>query len=219
MTRLKNLVVVTFALFITRTELRAQSHLEPGVERWTIKTSLPEHSKKRNVPLSELLVLPNPIETEDAKFETARIPRTVGARSLKEGDIITTKGWVHLVAIEDDSKTHRDGDYHVQIRTSAEWADTCLVIEIPYSHFVSDKALAKKCDAARQFVREKLLNGNEPGSRGNKLQHAAYVTVKGQLFFDAPHLNGRPRGKRDMKSYTPWEIHPVISVEFAKPPR
>ena len=218
MTRMKNWFVLAIIMLVAGRALYAQGNLQPGVERWVVKTSVPAHSKRRNVPLSELIVLPNPIEAEDAQFETSRIPTTVGARGLREGDIVTTKGWVHLVALEDDAKTHRDGDYHIQIRTTNEWADTCLVIEIPYSQFVSDKTLAKECDAARQFVRERLLNGNEPGQGGNKLQHAAYVTVKGQLFFDAPHLNGKPRGRRNMKSYTPWEIHPVISITFAKPP-
>jgi hypothetical protein len=63
-----------------------------------------------------------------------------------------------------------------------------------------------------------MLNGKEPGTRGNKLDHAVYVTIKGQLFFDAPHVKGEPRGKRDMKSYTPWELHPVYSIRFAPKP-
>jgi hypothetical protein len=61
----------------------------------------------------------------------------------------------------------------------------------------------------------KLLNGKEPGKKGNRLDHPVYVTIKGQLFFDAPHLKGEPRGRRGMKSYTPWELHPVYSIKFA----
>jgi hypothetical protein len=200
-------------------QLFGQQHLAPGVERWAIKTSLSSHPDRRTVPLKELLALPNPIDTEDSQFDAKRIPVAVGKHSLKEGDIITTTAWLHLVALEDDSHTHRDGDYHIQIRTSPEWADSCLIIEVPYAEFVSNQRLAKQCGAVRQFIKEKILNGKEPGPRGNRLDHPVYVTIKGQLFFDAPHLKGAPRGERDMKSYTPWELHPLYSIRFAAKPQ
>jgi hypothetical protein len=196
----------------------AQQHLAPGVERWAVKTSLLPHPKKHTVSIDELLSLPNPIDKESAQFDTSRIPNAVGSHSLKEGQIITTTAWLHLVALEDDSKTHRDGDYHIQIRNSPEWADSCLVIEVPFPDFVTDAKLAQQCGDVRQFIKDKILNGKEPGTKGNKLDHAVYVTVKGQLFFDAPHLKGSPRGKRNMKSYTPWELHPIISIKFAPKP-
>lgn len=197
----------------------AQQHLAPGVERWAIKTSIPSHPNRRTVPLRELLALPNPIDKEDPQFEMKRIPDPVGTHSLKEGEVITTTGWLHLVALEDDTHTHRDGDYHIQIRTSPEWADSCLIIEVPYAEFVTNQTLAGQCGAVRQFIREKILKGKEPGTKGNKLDHPVHVTIKGQLFFDAPHLKGAPRGKRGMKSYTPWEIHPVYSIKFAGKPQ
>ena len=195
-----------------------QQHLAPGVERWPIKTSLLSHPNRKTVPLKELLALPSPIDSEDSQYQAKRIPIAVGKHSLKEGDIITTTAWLHLVALEDNSQTHRDGDYHIQIRTSPEWADTCLIIEVPHAEFVSNKTLARQCDAVRQFIKERMLNGKEPGTRGNKLDHPVYVTIKGQLFFDAPHVKGEPRGKRNMKSYTPWELHPVYSIRFASKP-
>lgn len=84
--------------------------------------------------------------------------------------------------------------------------------------FVLYPDLKAKCAEVRKFIRDELLNGNEPGTTGNKMQHEVYVTVTGQLFFDAPHLKGNPRGKRGMKSYTPWELHPVFAIKFAPKP-
>lgn len=218
MTSTHGRVLIAVFMFAVCSPLFGQQHLAPGVERWAIKTSLPSHPNRRTVPLKELLALPNPIDKEDSQFDARRIPTAVGKHSLKEGDIITTTAWLHLVALEDDSQTHRDGDYHIQIRTSSEWADTCLIIEVPYSEFVSNQRLAQQCGAVRQFIKEEILNGKEPGTKGNRLNHPVYVTIKGQLFFDAPHLKGEPRGKRDMKSYTPWELHPVYSIRFAAKP-
>ncbi|MCX6142748.1 MAG: hypothetical protein NTZ35_05965 [Ignavibacteriales bacterium] len=194
-------------------------HIKPGVERWTIKTSLLDHPQNKTVPLAELLALPNPVDREDSKYDSVRIPFAVGPQQLQEGEIVTTTAWLLLVALEDDSKTHRDGDYHIQIRSSSEWQDSCLVVEVPYPEFVCDPALAAKCGTVRQFIKDRLLQGKEPGTRGNKLDHPVYVTITGQLFFDLSHLKGNLRGKRGMKSYTPWEIHPVTAIKFAPAPK
>jgi hypothetical protein len=214
------LTVLACVLTLGLHTLVAQNlHLEPGVERWAIKTSLLDHPQKKTVPIAELLALPNPVDQEDSKYDSVRIPFAVGPHHLQEGEIVTTTAWLHLVALEDDSKTHRDGDYHIQIRSSSEWQDSCLVVEVPYSEFVSDPSLAKQCGAVRQFIKDRLLNGKEPGTRGNMLDHPVYVTITGQLFFDLPHVKGSPRGKRRMKSYTPWEIHPITAIKFAPKPK
>ena len=194
-------------------------HLEPGVERWPIKTSILDHQRKHKVSIDELLGLPNPVDKEESKYDSTRIPFAVGPRNLKEGQIVTTTAWLHLVALENDATTHRDGDYHIQIRNSPDWADSCLVVEVPYPPFVSDPTLAAKCGIVRQFIKDNLLQGKEPGRKGNKLVHSVYVTITGQLFFDLPHVKGNPRGKQGMKSYTPWEIHPITAISFAPKPK
>lgn len=193
------------------------TELNPGVARWNIKTSLPKKSNKMTIPLTELLALNNPIESYSAKeYGVKRIPNKV-QKGLKEGDIVTTRGYLHLVALENDSKNHRDGDYHVQIRNTAEWKDSCLIVEVPNpdARFVSDEKLREKCKVVRDFIKEKFLKGKEPGA-GNIMEHKMYVEITGQLFFDASHLKGSPRGKKGMKSYTCWEIHPVTAIKFVK---
>lgn len=192
--------------------------VSPGVDRWSIKTSMLKKSKSRFVPLRELLALPNPISQESEASDTGRIPTKVGSRNLREGDFVRTTGWLHLVALERASGTKRDGDYHIQIRTDSTWGDTCLVVEAPYPDFVDDPSLKNSSSDVRAFIREKLLKNKEPGASGNIMTHAVYVTLKGQLFFDASHLTGPPRGKQAMRSYTPWEIHPIVSIWFEKKP-
>jgi hypothetical protein len=220
MKTLIRMTLLACALMICQSILFTQNlHLEPGVERWAIKTSLINHPQKKKVPIGQLLALPNPVDQGDSKYDSVRIPLAVGPDHLQEGDIVTTTAWLHLVALEDDSKTHRDGDYHIQIRSSSEWKDSCLVVEVPFSEFVSDPSLAKQCGAVHQFIKDRLLNGKEPGTRGNMLEHPVYVTITGQLFFDLPHVKGNPRGKRGMKSYTPWEIHPITAIKFAPKPK
>src|SRR5260221_636370 len=91
--------------------------LQPGVERWTIKTSLAANPRSKKSTIDAMLSLPNPVAKKSDASETIRIPKTVGG--LKEGDIVTITGWLLLVALEDDAKKHRDGDFHIQIRPSA----------------------------------------------------------------------------------------------------
>ncbi len=190
----------------------------PGVDRWPIKTSILKKSRSKFIPLRELLTLPNPIANEGDASDTGRIPTKVGTGGLKEGDFVSTTGWLQLVALERAGDTKRDGDYHIQIRTDSTWADTCLVVEVPYPNFITDPSLKNSASDVRAFIREKLLKNKEPGTSGNVMSHPVYVTLKGQLFFDAPHLAGSPRGKRGMRSYTPWEIHPIVSMWLEKKP-
>jgi len=212
---MKKLLLVWIAFYFVSYISYAQTlDVNPGVDRWGIKTSTVINVK--TVPIADLLKLSNPIdEYHKSEYGDKRIPTIVQPDSLKEGDIVTTTAWLHLVALERDSKNHRDGDYHIQITNSSKWGDSCFIIEVPYPDFVNDPDLKTKCAEVRKFIRDNLLNGNEPGTTGNKMQHEVYVTVTGQLFFDATHLKGNPRGKRGMKSYTPWEIHPVFDIKFA----
>lgn len=214
---MKKLKLAGVLIFLTGYHLcQAQEDLEPGVERWAIKTSLASNPRTKTSTLDKLLALPNPVARVKDASETVRITKTVSG--LKEGDIITIKGWLLLVALEDDAKKHRDGDYHIQIRTTSEWGDTCLIVEIPFPDFISDPALKEKCSQAREFVKSRLLKNKEPGTTGSKMTHPVFVTITGQLFFDAVHLKGNPRGKRSMHSYTCWELHPVTAMAFAPKP-
>ena len=217
MTKKNYLFILSIILIFMSVSVAQTSELNPGIERWSIKTSLPAKSKKVTLPLNELLALSNPIESYSSKeYGKKRIPTEV-QKGLKEGDIVTTRGYLHLIALENDNVNHRDGDYHIQIRNSPEWKDSCLIVEAPCSEerFVKDKELRAKCKVVRDFIREKFLKGKEPGA-GNVMDHKMYVEITGQLFFDAPHLKGNPRGKKGMKSYTCWEIHPVTAIRFVK---
>jgi hypothetical protein len=193
------------------------AQLQPGVERWSIKTSLPKQSKKKNLTLDQMLHLKNPVaHYSKTQNDAVRFPQKVDF-GLKEGDIVTVTGWLHLVALENSSKDHRDGDFHIQLRNSQDWGDSCLIVEVPNpdTNFVKDSDLLVSSKEVRDFIKTKMLKGKEPGTAGNKMIHPCHVTIKGQLFFDATHLNSTPRGKRKMKSYTCWEIHPITSIKFA----
>lgn len=222
MSIMKKLFLLLTALFCGY--IAQAQDLSPGVDRWSIKTSLaPDHQDKK-VKLQTLLDLEKPIKKASDEFDDKRIPKQVNG--LKEGDLITTKGYLLLVALERDTKKHRDGDYHIQMRTSGEKGDSCFIVEIPFPDFIDDPALKEQCKNAREFVRKKLLKDKEPGTGGNVMQHDVYVTVTGQLFFDSAHINSTERnnkgkckrGKKDMCSFTPWELHPVTSINFAPKP-
>ena len=180
-----------------------------GVDRWAIKTSvLPDTPKV--IKLTTILSLGNPIAkyTKDL-YDSHRIFQQISG--FKEGNIITVTGYILLVATEDD------GDYHIQIRTTPQWADSCFIVEVPNPKFVKDSALARRCLQVRNFIKMNVLNGKEPTI--TKVKGIHYVTITGQLFFDATHLGatkkGVYRGKMGMKSYSCWEIHPITNIQNA----
>ena len=191
--------------------------LEPGIDRWSIKTSVESHRTK-NISLEALLEFESPNIDDVKQFDEVRMSDNIGSTNFKEGDIVVTKGWLHLVALEKNSKTHRDGDYHIQISNSAESGDNCFIVEIPLPDFIDDPTIKEKCAAAREFVKERLLEGNEPGTAGNIMNHEVYVQVRGQLFADLHHCKSNNRGKRGMKTTNCWEIHPVTDISFAVKP-
>ena len=41
----------------------------------------------------------------------------------------------------------------------------------------------------------------------------------GILFCDDSHVGDKPRGKKDMKAATLWELHPVTAIAFAQAPK
>jgi hypothetical protein len=237
MAKLHLQLIFAFLLILSTAHSQPGMQLNPGVERWSIKVSaenFTSNKKTKYVPLNQLLVLPL-VGSEyitDA-FDKILIPEKVGA--LQEGDIISTKGYLHLVALENSSNNHRDGDYHIQLTVHPEWSDSCFIVEIPYEEFVSNPVLKELCAKNRKFIRERLLHdeNKQPSGGGNIMQHEVYVKVTGQLFYDASHAgqmsNPDPskrsyRGKKGnspkpMHSYTAWEIHPVTNIVFADKPK
>lgn len=211
---MRKLLLLT--VFIYATALCQE--VNPGVDRWKIKTSIVKGDPKR-VDIADLINLENPTVADTKPFETTRMSDPISSNGLKEGDIVVTEGYLHLVALEDDSKNHKDGDYHIQVTDNAGSGDNCLIVEIPYPDFISDSTLKANCSLARTFVREELLRGNEPSKTGSVMQHEVYVKITGQLFADLSHLKNNHRGKKGMKSPTIWEIHPVYSIAFAPKPK
>lgn len=213
------LAVVFLAL--TSASLAAQHRTKPGVERWPIKTSLPDgtdvkHSK--HVSYTDLAKFSDPepaVAKNDHRYQSVRIPAFSNPLGVKEGDLLTVTAWVHLVAGESD------GDYHIQISDSQGSQASCVIVEVPNPEpaFVKDANLRPHFAAVRDFMKTKLLKGNEPSATGSLMQRPPYVHVTGQLFYDDAHVGTPPRGKKGCKAATLWELHPVTDMKFAPVPR
>ena len=50
------------------------------------------------------------------------------------------------------------------------------------------------------------------------MTHPVYVTMTGQLFYDDAYVGEPPRGKKNMKASTLWELNPVTGLAFAPLP-
>jgi len=201
----------------------AQTCNGPGKARWPIKTSLPDGTTAtasgKTIALAKLLALPAApdVTDNDKRFQDTRIPAFDNSLNLKEGDLVTTTGWLYLVATEKD-----DCDYHIQIspeaRTTADppqESDDCLIVEAPRPDFLTGEGLSAAVTQERDFIKTKILAGKEPSSSASVMQHPVCVTVTGQLFFDDAHVSGELRGKKHMSSHTIWELHPITAFKFA----
>ena len=199
-----------------------QTPTHPGVERWPVKTSLPNNpGSAKTFALADLLSFVDPVVTpkvakNDPRFQSERIPPFANSLNIHEGELITTTGWLHLVAGESD------GDYHIQISASATDGNNCIIVEVPNPDpaYVATAALRPQFEQVRTFLKTKTLANKEPSSGGSVMAHPPFVQVTGQLFYDDSHVGDPPRGKKGMKAATLWELHPVTSMAFApKPPK
>ncbi len=192
--------------------------------RWPIKTSLETGSgtaHPRHVTFATLAALGTVpgVKPRDARYADERIPTAVDG--LHEGDIVTTEGYVHLVAFE------ADGDYHIQFTDSPTSGNHCVIAEMPLDSaaFEDVASLRTRFGPLRQLLREKLLHGTatEFQEGGNWMTGKAYMSITGQLFFDDWHVGQPPRGKSPNHhaghAATLWEIHPITDIRFAKAPR
>jgi hypothetical protein len=183
--------------------------------RWLIKTTPHKKTGPHTVALNDLINMPDPpgVTMNDSRYETALIPSFTNPLDLKEGDLVKTEGYMHLVALETN-----DGEYHIQISGSKTSGDNCFIVEVADPENTDDAALKTKYEKVRAFIRDKILHGNSPATGGNLIGGRAYVYVKGQLFFDASHTHNQVRGKKGMRSNSLWEIHPITDMNFAANP-
>jgi hypothetical protein len=197
------------------------SCIQPGTERWPVKTSLPSGAATKTMALADALNLPRltGVARDDPRYQSARIMD----QPVKEDTLVTISGWLYLVGFESD-----DCDFHIQIsrqpRTSADKPtkdDNCMIVEVPSGQYAT--SIADKVEGVRQWVIDNLLGKIEPkiGSV-HVMSHPVFVTVTGALFYDDGHSylpdGSTGRGKEGMESKTLWELHPVTSLAFATPP-
>ncbi|MCX6248997.1 MAG: hypothetical protein NTW10_14825 [Bacteroidetes bacterium] len=220
---MKTKLILLLTFFLPVAGFLCGQGFSPGKERWPVKTSVTHFLPVKEVSLAELMGLRSPIlsytKEEQEEYQDQRFSEVIGTHHLKEGDIVITSGYILLAALEKDSKG-ADADYHIQIRTTSEWADSCLVVEAAYPPFIKGNVtLQDSCRKVRDFFDHFILKGRKKVCFGNKNHTSPYVKITGQLFFDAFHVNTPPRGKQNsvnekMKSYTCWEIHPITSISF-----
>jgi hypothetical protein len=196
-----------------------------GVDRWRVKTTLDsaaEQKKPKSVKSDDLITLAEPDRHQydyneyqhNQSHENDRM-RNPSATALQEGDLVSTTGYVQLIASEDD------GDYHIQIGPTREDRTKCVIVEVPRSDFL-DAPDAKL--GGLDTLRAKLLkNFGTPGKpdfsgSGTCVKHPTKMKITGQLFYDVHHaIHPGPRGKGLCDaSHNFWEIHPVYAMTFAE---
>ena len=97
------LVAVAFLALLTSAPATCT---EPGKLLWGLKSNVPAHSsitKAKLVKLSHLMDLPYPDSMPNRALEIRdRLPLIANPDGVKEGDMIRTRGWLRLIATEDN---------------------------------------------------------------------------------------------------------------------
>lgn len=177
-----------------------------------------ENVAAKNLKLRELLQLPVLGKSFDGHAH--KTIAYAGKTGLKEGDIITTQGCLRVVSTEDSATDHET--YYLQLTLSAQSGDSCFIVKISSGELASLTA-KQTADNAKKFIRESLIKGRVPCQGGNMMRKPVYVSITGELAYNGSHAAGM-RGnklsymaKRNMHSYTPWEISNISRIEFILP--
>lgn len=205
---------------------QADGPFHAGSDRWNIKTSVqsnPPLSVPKNIDIKVLENLPPPAVKNKPDFASSIITIPVSTPSgeqFQEGQIVTTDGYVHLVAFEDG-----DSDYHIQMNekptNDLDNLEPCVIVEVPHPEATEDPALRAQFAKVRKFLRDNCFAGDSPHG---KVAAPIRVRVTGQLFFDLHHSTksdpGGGRGKSlgkglPMHATTVWEIHPITDMMLA----
>lgn len=188
----------------------------PANGRAAVKTSIAADAPKRTILLVALLDLKDVpgVSRNDPRFANARIAGFDNPAHLEEGDLVTTTGWIHVVAATPG------GGYQIQISASRESGAPCMIAEVPAAGPARIGSARLREDAARirEWIRARLFRGGDASPRGSVMTHPVYVTITGQLFYDDAYVGEPPRGKKNMKASTLWELNPVTGLAFAPLP-
>lgn len=191
---------------------------EANETRVAIKTSFPrdvDPMSPRALMFSDFVAMPAPpdVTKNDPRYEKARIPAFSNPLGLKEGDVVSVRGYLHRAAYMGD------GDYNMRLNDSPTSADGYMVVEIPDDDDVDNEHLRGMIRFARGIVKGQILSGSELSKQGTMLENAPYVEIYGQLYFNDRTVGDAPQADaQGTHRATNWEIHPGISIEVLPKP-
>jgi hypothetical protein len=175
--------------------------------------------KNKRVSLGYILQFPLLERSYDNQLRAAGHMPTDTYSGFKEGDMVTTHGYISMISIEDSGKQNET--YYIQLVANPYKKDSCLNIRITSDRFAGE-ARKRLTENAREFVRQQLLSGKNPSHGGSVMQNPVFVSITGQLVYNSA-LAGAMRGphplyigKKGVRSYTPWEISNVNRLQFTR---
>jgi hypothetical protein len=182
--------------------------------RVAVKTSLPSGTDPNNPKLltfADFISIPEPpgVVKNDPRYDKQRIPAFSNPQGVKEGDVVSVKGYIHVVTLMGD------GDYNIRLTAAPDSSDNYIVSEIPDDDDVADKTLRPMVIAARNFIKSHMLQGSDPSRQGTNVTAPAYIELTGQLYFSDNHVGDAPAAdKQGTHRATSWQIHPGLATAF-----
>jgi hypothetical protein len=179
------------------------------------RTTHPAETPKA-VHLVDLIALENPAERADHATRAlgSRVSRESSASDVQAGDLLHLTGWVHRISRAPDRA------YHLEVSPSPKSAAPSLTAVVPSpDQTPASPAVRTQLQTVRTFITRRLLRQQEPSPRGSVIRQPIFVQLSGQLSYRDTPLDEPPQGKGTQPSATRWEVHPLLEIQFATPPR
>ena len=131
---------------------------------------------------------------------------------VQAGDPLRLTGWIHRISRDSDST------YRLQMSRSRESQALDLVAMVPHPDRASElPAVREQLQGVRTFIRQRLLRGQEPSTRGSVMRRPVFVQLTGQPSYPDRPPGNPPQGRGPRNATARVEMSPVLEIEFATP--
>jgi hypothetical protein len=134
------------------------------------------------------------------------------ASDMHAADLLRLTGWIHRISRDSDSA------YRLQMSQSRESQTFDLVAVVPHPDRASElPAVRGQLQTVRTFIRQRLLRGQEPSTRGSVMRRPVFVQLTGQPSYPDRLLGNPPQGRGPRNATARREMSPVLEIEFGTP--
>jgi hypothetical protein len=164
----------------------------------------------------DLLALEDPTERADHGLYVAPPggSPTPTTSDTQAGELVRFMGWIQQIFRDPD------GAYRLLVSPTQDAGAPSLSAVVPSpDQAAGPPGVRAQLQAARTFIRQRLLQQREPSPRGSVMRRPVFVHLTGQVSVPDPSRRASSQGQDPRDAAVRWAMHPVLDIQFVVPAR